>query len=77
MTKSDFSKAIEEISRLAAYDRYDYDQKEHVENDDCLVGGQVVGRLSELPTWAQAYIKSLRSREFSATHEVSDYLSKE
>ncbi len=66
--KERFQRMVDEIHRMSEADRelenYQFREqlkKEMIESDECVLNGFTVGRLSHLPDWAQAYIKSLRA----------------
>lgn len=61
---SQFLEEVREVSRMNALREAEEQAKavrqSEIGSDDCLMAGELIGHLSDLPLWAQAYIKSLR-----------------
>jgi len=58
---------IDEVRALSEYDRLKHERTAYIEDENILfVDGALIGKMSELPLWAQAYIKDLRAKVWDA-----------
>lgn len=53
---------IEEMRAVSEADRLRQEREAFIEDKDIVLNGYVLGRLEDLPLWAQSYIKWLRDK---------------
>jgi len=61
--------AIDEIKDLAERDRLAREREAYINDDFICLTGAIVGKLADLPLWAQAYIKDMRAKLWDARND--------
>lgn len=67
---NDIDRAIQEIREVREAKRLQEEHERFVDNPDCTIAHFLVGNLTELPMWAQAYIKTLRENVWSLVSDA-------
>lgn len=70
MSNDGLQDAIDEIRSVAEFDRRKRQRQAFINQEYAELNGDIIGNIEELPLWAQAYIKALRTALYDTTAEI-------